>query len=78
MDWYNDKARDCIRECSVRISSGIPATLTEVFRGLRQSLQAHSGIVPPLGYDRFHPSPFQFTSHPTSTLYSRDADSAVK
>jgi hypothetical protein len=47
-------------KCSVRISAGTTAVLTEAFRGFIQSFQANSRIVPWLWYDRFLPDPFHF------------------
>jgi hypothetical protein len=54
---------------SVRISTGTPTILTDVFRGFPQSLQANSGWVLLLGYDRFLPNPLQFIYHPTIRRY---------
>jgi hypothetical protein len=42
------------------------AILSEIFRGLPQSLQANAGTVPQFSHDRCLPNYFQFIIHPKS------------
>jgi hypothetical protein len=54
--------------------TGLLAILTEVSRGVPQSLQANSGIVARLGHDHLFSNPFQIMIHPSSIhsmLYTR-------
>jgi hypothetical protein len=46
--------------CSVWISAGLLAILTDVFYGSSQSSQENSGIVPGIGHDCFISDSFQF------------------
>jgi hypothetical protein len=71
-DWSRGNVPDVYSEgggCSLRISAGTPAVLTEVFRGFPLSLHSNSEIVPRLCRDRFLPSPLQFIRHPTIWHY---------
>jgi hypothetical protein len=49
-----------IREVQSSNLCPTPMILTEVLRGLAQSIQANPGIIPPNFYNRFLRNPFQF------------------
>jgi hypothetical protein len=54
----------CDREVFGLDLGGSPATMTDVFRVLTQSLRENSGLIRRLGHDRFHPNSFIY--HPTN------------
>jgi hypothetical protein len=61
--------------------SGLDIGQRGVIRGLPQSLRANVRMIPRLGQGRFLPDPFKIIIHLLSihsTLYSLDAESAVK
>jgi hypothetical protein len=65
--------------CSVEVSAGAPAGLTEVFRGLYHFLQSNSGKVLPACPDLFLQNPFQFIYYPAIQRYTQcDTESVVK
>jgi hypothetical protein len=52
------KSLAIFRRIPVRICTGNPTILIEVFRRFFLSLQANAGIVPQIGHDCFHPHTF--------------------
>jgi hypothetical protein len=58
------------RGCSVRISAGTPAILTELFIDIRLSLEVTVAALPPLAINRFLPNPLQFINHHTVRRYA--------
>jgi hypothetical protein len=55
-----------VGRCWVRILTGTPVILTEVFRGFSQSLQVNVRILPLLSHNRHLPNPFQFIFYPNT------------
>lgn len=64
--------------CSVRISADTPEILTEIFRGLPQSVQANDGITVRFQQNHYPPNSFHFNCHLTVRRYTADIESVVK
>lgn len=66
------------RRSLFRISTGTSALMTDTFRGLSESFQANTEMIPQLG-NNFLPNQFQFISHSAiQRCYILDADSVME
>jgi hypothetical protein len=77
--WCSGNSMDFFGRCSVPISDGTPAIVTQVFSGFTQSPQDDAEIVAPLGHDHFLRNPFQPSlNHPTVRVLTQNMRKRLK